>query len=185
MGSGEKLMVFPYRNNYLTVSEIHAATGDPIANIALYWPLITAALDEFGCGEKNVQIGAVATIATEVPEFAPIPEHADGRAYEKRKDLGNSQPGDGPRYKGRGFIQITGRGNYGAYGSRLGVDLESDPALALEPNTAARILAVYFRDRGVDKACLAYDWRKVRKLVNGGYNGLERFMTVIRNLHGV
>lgn len=67
-------------------------------------------------------------------------EQADGRAYEGRKDLGNTQPGDGPRFKGRGFVQITGRTNYTDWSKRLSVNLVGNPEKAADPNIAAKIL---------------------------------------------
>jgi hypothetical protein len=67
-------------------------------------------------------------------------EFASGSAYEGRLDLGNTRPGDGVRYKGRGFVQITGRGNYRDWSNRLGVDLLAAPQLAERPEIAARIL---------------------------------------------
>lgn len=67
-------------------------------------------------------------------------EFASGAAYEGRLDLGNTQPGDGVRYKGRGFVQITGRTNYQAWSNRLGVDLVGQPSLAQVPEHAVKIL---------------------------------------------
>ena len=69
-------------------------------------------------------------------------ELASGEKYEGREDLGNTEPGDGPRFKGRGFVQITGRNNYEDWSKRLGpnIDLVSNPELAAEPDIAATIL---------------------------------------------
>ena len=67
-------------------------------------------------------------------------EFASGAAYEGRLDLGNTKAGDGVRYKGRGFVQITGRKNYKDWSSRLGVDLIGQPALAQDPKYAVKIL---------------------------------------------
>lgn len=115
-----------------------------------------------------VMAGAMATIRVEVGKnFKPIMEYASGQAYEGRRDLGNTQVGDGVRYKGRGFIQLTGRANYALYGQKLGLDLISNPDLALDVDIGAKILAHYFKDRGVVEACLAKDWLRVRKLING------------------
>lgn len=126
------------------------------------------------CGSKPstvsplVMAGALGTIRVEVGKnFKPIREYATGEAYEGRKDLGNTEKGDGVRFAGRGYIQLTGRSNYSLFGSKIGLDLISNPDLALDVEVGAKILAHYFKDRGVVEACLAKDWLRVRKLING------------------
>jgi hypothetical protein len=166
----------------ISISAIAHATHAPLANVLRYWPEVYAALDAEGISDRLVQVGAAATIGTEVWSFKPVTEKADGSQYEGRADLGNTEAGDGPRFRGRGFIQLTGRANYHAYGQRLGVDLCSNPERALEPETASKIFALYFQDRGVAAACRASDWRKVRRLVNGGYNGFTRFIGIVQEL---
>ena len=144
------------------------------------------------CGQATsgvnllVMAGAMATIRVEVGKnFKPIMEYASGQAYEGRRDLGNTQIGDGVRYKGRGYIQLTGRANYAFYGEKLGLDLISNPDLALDVDVGAKILALYFKERKVDEACVAKDWLRVRKLINGVNratglpNGWNEFQTVI------
>lgn len=158
------------------------ATGAPRANVLAHWPTLFAALHQRGADSLHSQIGAIATIAVETPRFLPIPEYDTGAAYEGRRDLGNTQPGDGPRYKGRGFIQLTGRANYREYGLKLGLDLEADPDRALEPITAANIFALYWTTKRVHEACEARDWPRVRRLVNGGLNGWPRFYSVVTAL---
>ena len=158
------------------------ATGAPRDAVHAAWPLVHAALVEKRIGSLPTQIGAIATINTEVPPWKPIREYASGEAYEGRADLGNTQPGDGKRYKGRGFIQLTGRANYREYGRLLKVDLEKNPDLALDPEVAAKVFAEYFKSRHVYNACDASDWKKVRKLVNGGLNGWEKFDKVVQAL---
>ncbi|PSB17792.1 hypothetical protein C7B61_12870 [filamentous cyanobacterium CCP1] len=73
-------------------------------------------------------------------------ELADGSAYEGRRDLGNTVSGDGPRFKGRGFVQITGRRNYTIWGRKLGIDLISRPEKAAVPEIAAIILVRGMKD---------------------------------------
>lgn len=118
------------------------------------------------CGQHTdtvnplVMAGAMATVRVEVGRnFLPIEEIASGQAYEGRLDLGNTQPGDGRRFKGRGFIQITGRANYEHF--------KTTPETALDISESARVLAQYFKERKVVDACIAKDWLLVRKLVNG------------------
>ena len=121
-----------------------------------------------------IMAGTLATIRTEVGRnFLPIEEVANGDAYEYRKDLGNIYPGDGRRYKGKGFIQLTGRANYTHYG------YADNPEAVLEPKVSAKILASYFVERHITLACLNQDWTRVRLLVNGGSNGLPTFLTII------
>lgn len=92
--------------------------------------------------------------------------------YDGRKDLGNVYPGDGARYKGRGFFQLTGRANYDYYGKRLGIDLIGNPSLASKPEIAADIAIQYWKDRGIGKHARLDDIRAVTRRINGGYNGL-------------
>lgn len=125
-------------------------------------------------------IGALATVRTEVGRyFLPIEEIASGAAYEGRTSLGNTHPGEGIKYKGRGYIQLTGRSNYEHYGTLIGVDLINHPELALDPVNSAKIFALYFKEKGVNVVCEQKDWVKVRKLVNGGDNGLTEFLSVV------
>jgi hypothetical protein len=155
--------------------------GTPYFNSAgICYDNISKALANQGILDDMTLIGALATCRVEVGKgYTPIPEIASGQAYEGRKDLGNTQPGDGVKYKGRGYIQLTGRSNYTNYGKALGIDLVNHPELALDPANAALIFAKYFKDRKCNIACDAKDWVKVRKLVNGGSNSLDTFLAVV------
>ncbi len=171
---------------FLPPAEIAAICGCPANNVVEHWPGIQAALAECSLSDRASTIAAVATIGTEVPAFLPIDEYGGDayftRMYEGRRDLGNSRPGDGARYHGRGFIQLTGRANYRAYGQKLGLGLEQDPELALQPDVAARILAHYLRDHRIPQFAAAGDWESVRRAVNGGLNGWERFSSLVQKL---
>ncbi|HEY9596378.1 MAG TPA: glycoside hydrolase family 19 protein, partial [Cyanophyceae cyanobacterium] len=158
----------------------------PLKDSQKYLPGVLEALEEKGILDKPTLIAAIATIGVETGGFCPINEYGGPqyftKMYEHRKDLGNVQPGDGARYHGRGFIQVTGRSNYRRYGEQLGLGrkLEDNPELALDPKISAQILAYYFYDRKVYQAARASDWRKVRKLVNGGYNGWNEFNNFVQ-----
>jgi predicted chitinase len=99
--------------------------------------------------------------------------------YDFNTNLGNTEPGDGLKFKGRGFVQLTGRANYDAAGKALGLFLADSPELALDPKTAARVLAWFFKTRHVADAANAQDWMKVRRRVNGGLNGWDRFHALV------
>ena len=117
------------------------------------------------------------------------------RRYEPQStlatSLGNTQPGDGKRFKGRGPIQITGRANYRRFGDLLGVDLVSDPGHAALPDLAFRIAGLFWLKKGLnEKADLATAdaFREITKRINGGLNGIkdrERFYAVARTVLGV
>lgn len=96
------------------------------------------------------------------------------RRYEGRKDLGNVRPGDGKRYMGRGYIQLTGRSNYRQVGEYLGIDLEGNPELAARADIAALVALWYWRvaRKNIPAAARKGDIRTVTRLINGGYNGL-------------
>ncbi len=170
----------------LTGAEIAEAMGCSSSNVSRYWPAIREACAEHGINDRESIVAVLATIGTEVASFCPIDEIGGTnyftRMYEGRRDLGNIQVGDGPRFHGRGFIQLTGRNNYRAYGQKLGVDLETNPELALSPEVASRVVARYFKDRRIATDARRRDWKTVRRKVNGGLNGWDRFIELVGRL---
>ena len=157
----------------------------PLEDTQTYLPGVLAALQEKGILDKPTLVAAIATIGVETGGFCPINEYGGEsyftREYEGREDLGNTEPGDGVRFHGRGFIQATGRAVYREYCQKLGLGsaLEDNPELALDPEISAKILACYFADRGVHIAAKNSDWQKVRRLVNGGLNGWDTFINYV------
>lgn len=89
------------------------------------------------------------------------------KAYEGRRDLGNVQPGDGVRYRGRGMIHLTGRDNYARYGDELGLDLVGNPDRAAELDVAAQVTAAYWRQHRLNELADARDFREVTRAING------------------
>ena len=97
------------------------------------------------------------------------------RGYEGRRDLGNTNVGDGRRFRGRGLFQLTGRANYQNMGNMLGLPLVDNPELAKEPVNSARIAAHYWRARGLNEIADKNDidaFRQVTRRINGGLIGL-------------
>ncbi len=168
--------------------------GTPRANIEDNLPFVLDALVDADLADKPMVLMALATIRAETARFLPIDE---GRSrfntspgghpfdlYDNRGDLGNQGPPDGERFKGRGYIQLTGRDNYRRIGAKIGLGdaLAEGPERANEPRTAARILAAFLGDkeRRIKEALLRDDLRTARRLVNGGSHGLERFRRCYR-----
>jgi putative chitinase len=116
----------------------------------------------------------VAQIAHESDSFATFEEYSTGRAYEGRADLGNDQPGDGERFKGRGPIQITGRANYLRFGRMIGMGdrLLHEPELAAEPVVGLALAAAFWTDRDLNRLADRDDLRGITRRINGGFNGL-------------
>lgn len=94
------------------------------------------------------------------------------RGYEGRKDLGNSQKGDGHRYRGRGIFQLTGRANYRDIGKALGLPLEKQPDLAADPRNAVHIACKFWGDRDLNDLADADNVTAITRRINGGTNGL-------------
>ena len=95
------------------------------------------------------------------------PKEPTGTLYEGRKNLGNTQVGDGPRFIGRGVLQLTGRENYTLYGKKLGLDLVGNPELACSPEVSVKIACQYFKDRKLDEAADKWDLDTITLKVNG------------------
>jgi len=108
-----------------------------------------------------------AQAAHECDGFKTMREYASGRAYEGRKDLGNVNPGDGVRYKGRGIFQLTGRANYARMGTLLNLPLIAHPELAEGPETALRIACEYWKSRNLNRLADKDDILGVSIGING------------------
>lgn len=163
-------------------------------NIALYLPKVKAALIEKSLTDAAMVSMAIATVRVESAAFEPIDEGAwSGNsstmdpenlfdAYDRKN--GNLGRPDGKTFKGRGFVQLTGRGNYETYGNMIGVDLVSDPKMANEPTNAARLLTAFLSDHEtrIRNALRNDDLAAARKAVNGGSHGLDKFETAYTSL---
>jgi putative chitinase len=169
------------------VSEMFPFT--PVDNIQRNLPPVLKALKADDLVDKPMVLMALATIRAETESFEPV---AEGRSrfntspgghpfdlYDHRRDLGNQGPPDGESYRGRGYVQLTGRFNYRRYGQAIGFGgrLEQEPDLAGEPDVAGKLLAAFLKDkeRPIKDALLADDLGTARRLVNGGSHGLDRF----------
>jgi putative chitinase len=95
------------------------------------------------------------------------------KRYEGRKDLGNTVPGDGYKFRGRGIFQLTGRANYRTYGMKINVDLLSNPDAAAGAENALKIACEYWNTRGLSKYADANNIEAITKRINGGLNGLS------------
>jgi putative chitinase len=115
----------------------------------------------------------LAQIGHESGRLMYVRELASGKAYEGRKDLGNTERGDGVKYKGRGLIQITGKANYQAVSDYLGVDFVKVPQFLEKPEHAAMSAAWFWHTRNLNDLADQDLLTRVTKKVNGGRNGLE------------
>lgn len=159
-----------------------------VSAVAANVPLIENALQAAGILSVNCAIAAHATVAVETAwKFQPIDEMGsdayffnmydqNGNHPNVARHLGNIQSGDGVKFHGRGFIQITGRDNYTHAG------IADTPEKALDPQWSANYLADYFKKRGLDAAANMGRWTVVRRGVNGGTNGLGDFIACVNRL---
>lgn len=141
--------------------------------IASAGEVLAPTLDEYGINTRLRIAHFLGQTCHESAGFRTTEEFASGDAYEGRRDLGNTKPGDGRRYKGRGLLQLTGRANYRALGKTLNIDLENNPERAGEPALSLRIACEYWKSRNINAACDRDDLITVTRLINGGLNGLE------------
>lgn len=144
------------------------------SRIDRYYEPLVKGMTRYGISSPRQIAHFIAQLAHESGELLYPEELADGQAYEGRTDLGNTQPGDGPRFKGRGLIQLTGRKNYTDYSRFTGVDYVSDPGrLAQDPFASVDVACWFWQTRGIGPLAEADDARAVTKRINGGYNGLD------------
>jgi putative chitinase len=118
-------------------------------------------------------------------------EIASGQNYENRADLGNIQKGDGVKYVGRGYIQITGRSNYEMITRLLGVDFINNPEL-LEKNPYAMLSAgIYWENHNLNHYADLDDILTISKKINGinkntglpnGYDDRKKWLKICKDV---
>ena len=119
--------------------------------------------------------------------FRYTKELASGEAYEGRKDLGNVNPGDGVKYKGRGLLQITGRANYQELSMLLDVDLIARPELLEEPPLAVASACQWWNKRAerLNKMADRGDIEGVTRVINGGLYGIVERAKLYTNINNI
>jgi predicted chitinase len=159
----------------VTAKQLYAVMPHcPELKLDAHLPFLNDAMDRYEIDTPKRQAAFIAQLAHESGELRYWEEIASGDAYEGRHDLGNYQPGDGRRFKGRGPIQITGRANYRAAGNAIGTDLEQHPERASHADVGFLIAGWYWQSRGLNKLADAGDLEGVTRKINGGLNGLAQ-----------
>lgn len=143
------------------------------SRVDLYAPLLTATMDEFEIDTPKRRAAFLAQVGHESGQLKYTEELASGADYEGRADLGNKEPGDGKRFKGRGLIQLTGRSNYLACGVAFGVDLLAHPESLAEPQLAARSAGWFWKSKNLNRFADNDRFGSLSKAINGGHNGLD------------
>jgi peptidoglycan L-alanyl-D-glutamate endopeptidase CwlK len=166
--------------------------GAALGNIKTHLPNVLAALSAAKLGDRVMVLTALGTIRAETAGFVPISEFIsvfntspNGHPfdlYDNRKDLGNRGPPDGDSFKGRGFVQLTGRSNYERIGNQIGQNLVDNPNLANDSKIASTILAAFLTGVEIEirSALVVGDFASARRAVNGGSHGLREFTQAYR-----
>lgn len=159
----------------------------------LYLQPLNDAMQAYGINSLARAAAFIAQIAHESGELNFMEELWGPTAAQKRyeppndlaRKLGNTEKGDGFRFKGRGPIQITGRANYATYGALLGIDLISAPERAATPEVAFAIAGLFWQRNGLNALADAGNFRAITQRINGGQNGAadrERFFQLAKTI---
>lgn len=157
----------------ITAEQIGAIMPTARKRCEPYVTVINKWSEHFGITTPLRMAHFLAQIAHESVEMKYTKEIASGKAYEGRKDLGNTQKGDGVRYKGRGLIQITGRANYKRYADYCGYDVVAKPELLERLPGAVKSAMWYWQMRGLNELADNDEFVKITKRINGGTNGID------------
>jgi predicted chitinase len=184
----------------LTTEQLQAIMPQlPAARRAALFPFLSAAVTEFAIDAPARTAAFLAQLAHESAQFRFMEEIWGPTSAQRRYEppgtlaatLGNTDAGDGFRFKGRGPIQITGRANYRRFGDLLGLDLVADPRRAAQPEVAFRVAGLFWSRKGLNELAdkvTPEAFREITRRINGGFNGLEdrqRFYEQAKSVLGV
>lgn len=163
----------------ITRELILAVAPNAKKRVDTFLPYLQKYQEEFSINTPVRVCHYLAQVMHESGELKYTEELASGSAYEGRKDLGNTAPGDGKKYKGRGLIQLTGKFNYAKYMAYCGFDVVSKPQLLSQPLGATRSSMWFWKTHGLNELADIEKGRNTEavlrlctKRVNGGFNGL-------------
>jgi len=141
---------------------------------AIFLEPLNETMERYAINTPKRMAAFLAQLAHESGELRYVRELASGEDYERRKDLGNTRPGDGVKFKGRGLLQITGRYWYERAAHELGIDCVLKPELLELPLNACLVSGWWWSVNNVNVIADTGDIKKVSRKVNGGYNGLAQ-----------
>lgn len=169
-----------------SVDVVAVATGD-LARASLFLAPLNAAAVEHDIVAGRRPLMFLAQVAHESGGFRYLteiwgPTPAQAR-YEGRADLGNTEPGDGSLFRGRGLLQVTGRANYAEQARHFGISFPRGIiSWLLTPEGACRSAAWYWESHGCNELADADDFVGVTKRINGGLNGYADRLRIYREL---
>lgn len=162
----------------ITLEMFAKCTGANIDRANVFYTLMIAAMDEYGIDTPIRQAAFLSQVGEEsgglhwMSEiWGPTPAQLH---YEFDKDLGNTQAGDGERFKGRGLIETTGRYNYGVISKELGVDFITNPEKLALPEYAVKSACSFWRKHSLNALADKEDIHGITMKVNGGLNGYAK-----------
>lgn len=163
----------PIRISHFLAQALHECGGGTVLFENLRYTTEKRLLEIFGVGNHSAAIRQ-----EEVPGLLSNAEALAERVYglgnpKKAKELGNTRPGDGYRYRGGGFLQTTGDDNYKRMGDRAHADFYGNPELIVDPNYALKPALYEWDEGGLNAYADKNDIRTITKVINGGYNGLK------------
>jgi putative chitinase len=164
---------------YVTTEQLLtiAGTRDLVDRFTALTPGVNATLERYNITTYLRMAHFIAQVMHESGGFRYLKElwgpTAAQSGYEGRSDLGNTQPGDGFRFRGRGLIQLTGRYNYRLFSNDIGVDFVSNPDLVAQPPYAVLAAGWYWDRNNINALADIDDVYAVTRRINGGLNGIN------------
>lgn len=170
----------------MSPEDLARATGAHLQEAQAFAPVIDAAMEAYEINTPGRQAAFLAQIGHEsgglhwlIEIWGPTIAQ---QHYEGRLDLGNTEPGDGSKYRGHGLLQTTGRGNHARARDRLRAkfpdldvpDFEQEPKRLAEPQWAALSAADFWADHGLNDLADAGDFMRITRKINGGLNGYDQ-----------
>lgn len=157
----------------ITLEQLRAVMPCSVGRADAYLDPLNAAFEEFDISNMRRMAAFLAQVAHESGELRYTCEIASGNAYEGRADLGNTQPGDGARYRGRGLLQLTGRANYAHCEVSLNLPILANPSLLEAPPGATRSAAWFWKSKGLNEMADVNRFGAITKTISGSYNTLD------------